>query len=93
MAAHAARRLHQMTRNAAAIIGIELITAAQGCDFHRGLRSSAALEAVRSAVRARIPPLGEDRYLHADLEAATELVRERALPRAAGVPLPVLEPV
>ena len=93
MAAHAARRLHQMTRNAAAIVGIELITAAQGCDFHRGLRSSKVLEAVRSAVRTRIPPLGEDRYLHTDLEAAAELVRERALPRAAAdVSLPALEP-
>ncbi|MGC8520675.1 MAG: histidine ammonia-lyase [Steroidobacteraceae bacterium] len=94
MAAHGACRLHRMIRNAAAIIGIELITAAQGCDFHRGLRSSAPLEAVRAAVRARIAPLGDDRYLHADLEAAGELVRERALVQAVvGVPLPSLEPV
>ena len=94
MAAHGARRLHQMTRNAAAIVGIELIAAAQGCEFHHGLRSSVPLEAVRSAVRARIPPLGDDRYLHADLEVAGALVREGALPRAvAGVPLPALEPV
>ncbi len=94
MAAHAARRLHQMIRNAAAVIGIELITAAQGCDFHRGLRSSAPLEAVRRAARARIAPLVQDRYLHADLEAAGALVRERALLEAVdGVPLPSLEPV
>jgi histidine ammonia-lyase len=93
MAAHAARRLHPMIRNAAAVIGIELITAAQGCDFHRGLRSSAPLEAVRRAARARIPPLAQDRYLHADLEAAAALVRERVLLDAvAGVPLPSLEP-
>ncbi len=94
MAAHAARRLHHMIRNAAAVIGIELITAAQGCDFHRGLRSSAPLEAVRRAARARIAPLGQDRYLHADLEAAGALVRERVLLEAVdGVPLPSLEPV
>ncbi len=94
MAAHAARRLHHMIRNAAAVIGIELITAAQGCDFHRGLRSSAPLEAARRAARARIAPLAQDRYLHADLEAAGALVRERALLEAVdGVPLPSLEPV
>ncbi len=93
MAAHGARRLHPMIRNAAAVIGIELITAAQGCDFHRGLRSSVALEAVREATRARIPTLGDDRYLHADLEAASALVRERALLAAVtGVVLPSLEP-
>ena len=93
MAAHAARRLHHMIRNAVAIIGIELLTATQGCDFHRDLRSSEPLEAVRRAVRQRIATLGEDRYLHADLEVAGELVRERALLQAvAAVPLPALEP-
>ena len=93
MAAHAARRLHHMIRNAVAIIGIELLTATQGCDFHRDLRSSEPLEAVRRAVRQRIATLGEDRYLHADLEVAGALVRERALLQAvAAVPLPALEP-
>jgi histidine ammonia-lyase len=93
MAAHGARRLHPMIRNAAAVIGIELITAAQGCDFHRGLRSSVALEAVREATRTRIPTLADDRYLHADLEAASALVRERAvLAAVTGVVLPSLEP-
>lgn len=94
MSAHAARRLHRMTRNAGAIIGIELLAAAQGCDFHRGLRSSEPLEAVRSAVRARITPLEDDRYLHVDLEAAGALVREGALLRAVdGVTLPSLAAV
>ena len=93
MAAHGARRLHPMIRNAAAVVGIELITAAQGCDFHHGLRSSVALEAVREATRARIATLGDDRYLHADLEAASALVRERTLlGAAAGVALPSLAP-
>ena len=92
MAAHAARRLHRMAANAAAVVGIELITAAQGCDFYGDLRSSAPLESVRKAVRARIAPLTDDRYLHTDLEAAGELVRSRALIHAVrGVPLPALE--
>ena len=47
MAAHGARRLLPMAENAA-VIGIELLAAAQGCDFHGALRSSAALEAVRA---------------------------------------------
>ncbi len=91
MAAHAARRLHRMVANAVAIIGIELLTAAQGCDFHRGLRSSEPLEAVRKRVRAHIPPLTDDRYLHPDIEAAAGLVsRRELLQAAAGVPLPAL---
>ncbi|MBS0367070.1 MAG: histidine ammonia-lyase [Proteobacteria bacterium] len=91
MAAHGSRRLHRMASNAAAVIGIELITAAQGCDFHRDLCSSRPLEAVRKVVRSRIAPLTDDRYLYSDLQAAAELVRSRALIQAvAGVPLPAL---
>jgi histidine ammonia-lyase len=40
MAAHGARRLVPMVENAFAVIGIELLAAAQGCDFHAPLRSS-----------------------------------------------------
>ncbi len=89
MAAHAARRLLPMADNLAAILGIELLAAAQGCDFHLPLRSSPALERVRAAVRAVVPRLEDDRYMHPDLAAATLLVRGGALAQAAApVPLP-----
>ena len=89
MAAHAARRLLPMADNLAAILGIELLAAAQGCDFHLPLRSSPALERVRAAVRAVVPRLEDDRYMHPDLVAATSLVRGGALVQAAApVPLP-----
>ncbi|HYZ48086.1 MAG TPA: histidine ammonia-lyase, partial [Sphingomonas sp.] len=44
MAAHGARRLAPMAENLAHVLGIELLTAAQGCDFHAPLVSSAPLE-------------------------------------------------
>ncbi|HYK24865.1 MAG TPA: histidine ammonia-lyase [Steroidobacteraceae bacterium] len=93
MSAHGARRLLSMTANAGAIIGIELMTAAQGCDFHAPIRSSEALEAVRALVRSRIAPLASDRYLHADLDEAVSLVASGAVVRAVhGIALPsVLE--
>lgn len=91
MAAHGARRLLEMAGNATAIVAIELIAAAQGCDFHRGVKSSAALEAVRALVRERIAPLAEDRYLHTDITEAIALVRSRSVIEAiAGIPLPSL---
>ena len=53
MAAHGARRLAAMAENAANVVAIELMAAAQGCDFHAPLRSSAPLERVRArAARA-----------------------------------------
>lgn len=88
MAAHGARRLAPMARNAAAIVGIELLAAAQGCDFHAPLASSPPLEAVRAALRAASPRLDADRWLHPDIEAATALVRAGAVAEAAGLDLP-----
>ncbi|GGB95716.1 histidine ammonia-lyase [Novosphingobium endophyticum] len=88
MAAHGSRRLVAMARNATAVIGIELLAAAQGCDFHGPLTSSDALEAVRKLVRDKVPPLGADRHFHPDLEAANALVRSGAVVRAAGLYLP-----
>jgi histidine ammonia-lyase len=83
MAAHGARRLLPMAQNAKAIVAIELLAAAQGCDFHRPLKSSAALEAVRSVVRDRVAELDEDRYLHTDLNEAIALVHEGTIVKAA----------
>ncbi|MCD9006220.1 histidine ammonia-lyase [Luteimonas sp. XNQY3] len=88
MAAHGARRLHRMAENAAHVVGIELLAAVQGCDFHAPLRSSDALEAVRARLRRDVPTMDEDRYIHPDLQAATSLVRGGALVAASGLALP-----
>src|SRR6202161_3524188 len=45
MATHAARRLLVMVDNAAAVVGIELLAAAQGIDFHRPAKSSRRMPA------------------------------------------------
>ena len=79
MAAHSARRLTEMVDNLRSIIAIELIVAAQGCDFHRPLASSAALESVRAALRLEVPALEEDRLLHPDIAAAIDFVRDGKL--------------
>jgi histidine ammonia-lyase len=92
MAAHGARRLDPMADNAMAIIGIELIAAAQACDFHQPLLSSAPLEALRALLRREVPHLEDDRYFHPDIAAATKLVSEGAVIGAAGAAaLPGLE--
>ncbi len=89
MAAHGARRLLAMVENATAVIGIELLAAAQGCDFHAPLTSSPALESVRALLRAQVPHLTDDRHFHPDIEAANLLVRSGAVCDAAdGAALP-----
>ncbi|WP_242126588.1 histidine ammonia-lyase [Sphingobium sp. Sx8-8] len=88
MAAHGARRLAEMVANAEAVVGIEYLAAAQGCDFHAPLTSSEALERVRARLRADVPHLEEDRHFHPDMEAANRLVRSGAVIEAAGLALP-----
>jgi histidine ammonia-lyase len=75
MATHAARRLGPMVENAAAVVGIELLAAAQGIDFHRPARSSASLEHVHAGIRADVPFYAADRYFAPDIEAAKKLVQ------------------
>ena len=84
MAAHGARRLRNMVENATAVVGIELLAAAQGCDFHQPLASSAPLEAVRRLVRAEVPHLDHDRHFHPDMEKAIAMVRGGGAVKAAG---------
>ncbi len=91
MATHGARRLFGMARNAADVVGIELLAAAQGCDFHAPLASSAPLERARAALRARVPTLDDDRHLAPDMAEATALVTSGALAAAVGLDLPGVE--
>jgi histidine ammonia-lyase len=91
MSAHAARRLAAMAENAVNVVAIELIAAAQGCDFHRPLASSAPIERVRARLRERVPHLEDDRYLAPDIAAAADLVRSGALAAAADADLPDFE--
>jgi histidine ammonia-lyase len=74
MATHGARRLRNMVDNAAAVVGIELLAAAQGIDFHRPARSSASLEQVHAAIRGDVPFYAVDRYFAPDIRAAQSWV-------------------
>jgi histidine ammonia-lyase len=78
MAAHGARRLTAMTENLRAIIAIELLAAAQGCDFHP-MPSSATLDSVRARLRAVVPKLEDDRYFAPDIAAAIALLQDGPL--------------
>jgi len=90
MAAHGARRLLPMTANLAAVVGIELLAAAQGCDFHAPLRSSPPLEEARARLRTMVAHLDHDRYLAPDIAAARDLACGGAL-LDLGVELPGVE--
>jgi histidine ammonia-lyase len=74
MATYAARRLTDMTRNAATVVGIELLCAGQGIEFHRPLTSSPPLEHALALLRRKVANYDHDRLIHPDIEAATALI-------------------
>ncbi len=90
MAAHGARRLTPMAKNLRAIIGVELLCAAQGVEHRAPLATSQPLQAAIAVLREKVAPLGEDRYLAPDLETSAGLVADHSLVAAAGVDMPDL---
>ncbi|HAT31213.1 MAG TPA: histidine ammonia-lyase [Janthinobacterium sp.] len=82
MATFAARRLDDMAHNTAVIVGIELLAAAQGIDFHRPLKTSPHLEHVHSQLRQKVPFFDTDRFFAPDIEAAKQMVLKGELSAA-----------
>lgn len=74
MATHGARRLNDMATNTANIVGIELLAAAQGIDFHLPLQTSKPLQDVMHILRAQVSHYSEDHYFAPDIRIATRIV-------------------
>jgi histidine ammonia-lyase len=69
MAPIAARKAATIARNAAGVIGIELIAGAQGVNYHAPLKTSAKLQTVHAKVRGSTPHFTSDRYWADDMAA------------------------
>lgn len=74
MATFAARRLTDIAQNVRDIVAIELLEAAQGIDFRRPLKASAAIEQAHGLVREQVAYYDQDRYFAPDIEAAANLI-------------------
>ena len=92
MATFAARRLDDMAHNTAVIVGIELLAAAQGIDFHRPLKTSPHLEHVHSQLRQKVPFFDADRFFAPDIAAAKEMVMKGELSASCKNLFTVLHP-
>ncbi|MCU6432941.1 histidine ammonia-lyase [Undibacterium sp. Jales W-56] len=79
MATYAGRRLHEMAHNTATIVGIELLAAAQGVDFHQPLETSASLATVHHALRRKVAFYDKDRFFAPDIAAAKQMVLDGEL--------------
>ncbi len=79
MSTGAARKCRQVVTNATRVLACELLCAAQGLEFHAGLRPGRGAEAAYRHLREHVRPLGRDRTLHRDLDAAERLIRSGSL--------------
>lgn len=90
MACHGAKRLQPMNRNLANIIGIELLTSAQGIELRSPLATSDQLQSAIQVVRAEVPPLADDRYMADELSIARTLVESGKIIKNVSTYLPDL---
>ncbi len=76
MGATAALKARTIVENAAHVVAIELLCAAQGVEYRRPLRAGHGVEEAVRRARAVVPPLERDRPLHADIAALARAVHE-----------------
>jgi len=74
MAPIAARKATQIARNAAGVIAVELMAAAEGIDYHAPLKTSPKLQQVHAAVRSHSPHFTADRYWADEMSALQSAV-------------------
>jgi histidine ammonia-lyase len=74
MAPIAARKAAQIARNAAGVIAVELMAAAEGIDYHAPLKTSPKLQSIHQAVRSRSPHFTADRYWADEMSALQSAV-------------------
>jgi histidine ammonia-lyase len=69
-----ALKFKKVVWNAAQVVGIELVAAAQAIEFHRPLKSGAAVEKGLKILRSKVKATKRDEVLAGKLETAREMV-------------------
>ncbi len=83
MGSISARKCAQVAEHVRHVLAIEALCAAQGLDLRAPLRPGVGVRAAHRRLREAVSTLEEDRPLHMDIEAASALIAEGALARAA----------
>ena len=78
----AARKLRTAVEGLAAVLAIEILTAARALDLRAPISPADATDAVVSLLRADVPGPGPDRHLAPEIAAVTRLVRDGSVVRA-----------
>ncbi len=83
MGAWAARKANMVVRNVRRVLMMEMLSAAQGIDLLRPLRSSVAIERLHKKIRSFSAPMMTDRSLHEEMQRLeNEIIRGTFVPCA-----------
>jgi histidine ammonia-lyase len=72
----AGRKLFDVLANTERVIAVELVCAAAGAEHRAPMRPGRGTAALVDLVRTVVPPLGDDRPVGRDIEAAAALIRD-----------------
>ena len=72
------RKFNQLLGNLENILAIELMSAAQGLEFRRPLKSSKIIEENYAIIREKVKKLENDRLIGEDILTIAEMVKNRA---------------
>lgn len=78
MGAWASRKARMVVDNCKRVLAMEYLTAAQGIELLRPLKSTKIVERLHKDLRKSVKGLIEDRVLYKDIEAAIEIINQKA---------------
>jgi histidine ammonia-lyase len=79
MGSIAAQKCWRILKNAQTVVAIEMMTSAQGIDFHAPLACGKGTGAAYKLFRRTIPHLEEDRVLHDDIQSSLMLLKNGSI--------------
>jgi len=84
MGSIASQKCYRILRNVQSVLAIEMLTAAQGIEFHLPLKCGTGTQIIYDEIRKVVPPLDEDRILYHDVQSVLKLVQDDILLNAVG---------
>ncbi len=79
----AARKAKQILENSQYVLAIEALTACQALEFRKPLKPGRGAQFLYDTIRAEIPSVDTDRYLHPDIEQVFQLIQSGELYKGA----------
>ena len=72
----AVRKCTEILKNVRTVLAIEMMSAAQAFEFHKGRRPGKGTAVAYDLIRTKVPRLQDDRVLYPDIEAIRQMVED-----------------